>query len=156
TTTARDLAILGRHIAYDFPRYYPYFATESFSFKRRYYGTHNNLVGVFAGTDGIKTGYTRASGFNLVTSVVSDNQPLVGVVLGGQTAGARDKEMEEMLADTFARIDNQPTLVAQADVPWDSSAAPRVKQMKEFTGGVAVKPASGAGIQLALNTPQLQ
>jgi D-alanyl-D-alanine carboxypeptidase len=152
TTTAHDLAILGRHVAYDFPQYYPYFSTESFSFKGRFYGTHNNLVGVFAGTDGIKTGYTKASGFNLVTSVVRGSQHLIGVVMGGKTAGARDKEMEEMLADQFARIDSDPTLVAEADVPWHTSIAPRAGVFRDFKGAV-VKPASGSGIQLALNTP---
>src|SRR4029077_11879711 len=65
-TTASDLAILARHLAYDFPQYYPYFATPSFSYHRVSYYTHDNLLWRFRGTDGIKTGYTNASGFNLV------------------------------------------------------------------------------------------
>ena len=151
TTTARDLALLGRHIAYDFPQYYPYFATESFSYKGRYYGTHNNLMGVFAGTDGIKTGYTRASGFNLVTSVVRGNEHLVGVVMGGVTASARDRQMEQMLAETFTRVDSQPTLIAQANVPWQiAGLGPKVNP---FRGGGAIQPAQGSSIQLASAIP---
>src|SRR5258705_144149 len=67
-TTARDMALLGRHIAYDFPEYYRYFSVASFTYGGRVYGSHDNLLTAFAGTDGIKTGYTQLSGFNLVTS----------------------------------------------------------------------------------------
>src|SRR5262249_55789612 len=92
-TTARDMALLGRHLAYDFPQYYHYFSTPSFSFQGRNYAQHDNLLLAFNGTDGIKTGYTRDSGFNLVSSVVRNNKHILGVVMGGATAASRDREM---------------------------------------------------------------
>ena len=61
----RDLAVLARHLAYDFPQYFPYFALPGFNYKGVYYPTHDNLIGRYDGADGIKTGYTGATGFNL-------------------------------------------------------------------------------------------
>ena len=117
-TTANDLAILARHLAYDFPQYFPYFATPAFSFRGTTYVTHDNLIGRYDGADGIKTGYTGASGFNLVSSVVRNNMHIVGIVMGGRTARRRDGEMMHLLDDAFAQINQNPTLVARAGVPW--------------------------------------
>jgi D-alanyl-D-alanine carboxypeptidase len=96
-TTARDLALLGRAIADHFPRYYKYFATPAFVYHGAAMRNHNHLLGTVAGVDGIKTGYTRASGFNLVTSVHRDGRYLVAVVLGGHSAFARDARMRELV-----------------------------------------------------------
>jgi len=82
-TTARDQALLGRAIQDRFPGYYRYFSTASFSYKGNAIRNHNKLLGQVAGVDGIKTGYVRASGFNLVTSVRRGNRHLVAVVMGG-------------------------------------------------------------------------
>jgi D-alanyl-D-alanine carboxypeptidase len=123
-TTAADMAMLGRRLAYDYPQYYHYFATPSFEFKRRVYNTHDHLLTAFAGTDGIKTGYTRASGFNLVSSVVRDNRHLVGVVMGGISVPSRDREMMRILAEGFDAAANNPTLVARANVPWRGGRPP--------------------------------
>ena len=117
-TTARDLATLARHLAYDFPQYYHYFSTPSFYYHGVEYPTHDNLIGRYRGADGIKTGYTGASGFNLVSSVVRDNAHVIGVVMGGRTARKRDKEMVRLLDNTFDSIDRNPMLVARAQVPW--------------------------------------
>jgi len=117
-TTASDLAILARHLAYDFPQYYPYFATPNFSYHGVTYYTHDNLLGRFQGTDGIKTGYTNASGFNLVSSVVRDGAHVIGVVMGGDTARQRDNEMVRLLAATFTRAKANPTLIAHGNIPW--------------------------------------
>src|SRR3954469_11591717 len=84
-TTARDQAILGRAIQERFPRYYRYFATSVFNYRGQSIRNHNRLLGNVEGVDGIKTGYTRASGFNLVTSMRRGNRHLVGVVLGGRS-----------------------------------------------------------------------
>ena len=81
-TTARDQATLGRALQDQFPRYYRYFATTSFTFRGRTIRGHNHLLGSVDGVDGIKTGYIRASGFNLVTNLKRGNRHLVGVVLG--------------------------------------------------------------------------
>jgi len=125
-TTAGDLAVLARRLAYDFPQYYPYFATPSFSYHGMTYYTHDNLLYRFKGTDGIKTGYTNASGFNLVSSVVRDGAHVIGVVMGGNTALQRDNEMVRLLASTFTRVHADPSLVEHGVIPWKSPAAESV------------------------------
>ncbi len=92
-TTARDLAILGRAIQERFPKYFPYFSIHSFAWNGRAIRNHNHLLGRVEGVDGIKTGYTRASGFNLLTSAKMGNRRIVSVVLGGRSAGVRDQIM---------------------------------------------------------------
>jgi D-alanyl-D-alanine carboxypeptidase len=96
-TTARDQALLGRAIQERFPHYYKYFSTEEFVYHGSAMRNHNHLLGVVGGVDGIKTGYTRASGFNLVTSVHRDGRYIVAVVLGGRSAGERDAHMRELI-----------------------------------------------------------
>ena len=88
-TTARDQALLGRIIQERFPRYYRYFSTASFTYHGETMRNHNHLLGHVEGVDGIKTGYTQASGFNLVTSVRRNNRHIVAVVLGGSFGAAR-------------------------------------------------------------------
>jgi len=121
-TTASDLAILARHVAYDFPQYFHYFSLPGFSYRGITYPTHDNLIGRYQGADGIKTGYTGASGFNLVSSVTRGNTHIIGVVMGGVTARRRDMEMMSLLDNTFASIGQNPMLVASARVPWQSVA----------------------------------
>ncbi|MCP5410845.1 MAG: D-alanyl-D-alanine carboxypeptidase [Alphaproteobacteria bacterium] len=136
-STAHDLAILGRHLAYDFPEYYSYFALEGFKYKGSWFPTHNNLIGKYEGADGIKTGYTGASGFNLVSSVVRGHTHLIAVVLGGRTAVRRDREMERLLDQTFAKIDTNPTLVAQINVPWHKGEATAGPVLASLTPALA-------------------
>ncbi len=96
-TTARDQALLGRAIQDRFPRLYRYFSTTSFVFRGRTIRGHNHLLGSVPGVDGIKTGFTRASGFNLMTSVHRDGRFIVGVVLGGRSALERDAHMRALI-----------------------------------------------------------
>lgn len=96
-TTAYDLAILGRAIQDRFPRYYRYFSTHSFAYNGALHRNHNHLLGRVEGMDGIKTGYTRASGFNLLTSVRRRSHHIVAVVMGGTTAGGRDRIMAQLI-----------------------------------------------------------
>ncbi len=98
-TTARDQATLGRAIQDRFPRQYRYFATTSFNFRGRVIRNHNQLLGRVDGVDGIKTGYTRASGFNLVSSVRRGNRHIVSVVLGGRSGRTRDAMMRDLIAE---------------------------------------------------------
>lgn len=98
-TTARDLVLLGRAIQERFPKYYGYFATSNFRYAGQSIRNHNNLLGRIEGVDGIKTGYTNASGFNLLTSVRRDGQHVVAVVLGGTSAAARDRTMANLITD---------------------------------------------------------
>ncbi len=111
-TTARDQSILGRAIQDRFPRYYRYFQTASFNFRGQSIRNHNHLLGNVEGVDGIKTGYTRASGFNLVTSMHRGNRFLVGVVLGGRSGGSRDAIMRNLLAENLDRAATRRTVAA--------------------------------------------
>ena len=101
-TTAHDLAILARAVQEKFPTYFKYFSTHEFDYAGETIGNHNHLLGRVDGVDGIKTGYTRASGFNLMTSMHKDGRSLVAIVLGGRTAGARDRIMEGLLNTEYA------------------------------------------------------
>ena len=98
-TTARDQAVLGRAIQHRFPAYYQYFATPSFHYKGAEMRNHNALLGQVKGVDGIKTGYTEASGYNLVSSVRRDEKHIVAVVLGGTSNAARDVRMRQLIEE---------------------------------------------------------
>jgi D-alanyl-D-alanine carboxypeptidase len=113
-TTAKDLATLGLRLMRDFPQYYPYFRATSFNFKGRLIRSHNKLVGRFDGTDGIKTGYINASGYNLVTSTRRNGKRVVGVVLGGKTAARRDAYMMRIISRSLPKARAGNTLAAVA------------------------------------------
>jgi D-alanyl-D-alanine carboxypeptidase len=114
-STARDLSRLATRLVTDFPQYYSYFSRKSFTFGRRAHSNHNRLLFSYAGMDGLKTGYTQASGFNLAASAVRGGRRLVAVVLGGPTARARDAEMAELLNAGFEKMGRSaPVEVAQA------------------------------------------
>ncbi len=116
-TTARDQAVLGRAIQHRFPVYYQYFATPSFRYKGAEMRNHNNLLGQVKGVDGIKTGYTEASGYNLTSSVRRDEKHIVAVVLGGTSNGARDARMRQLIEAHISRASTQRTapIVAEAN-----------------------------------------
>jgi D-alanyl-D-alanine carboxypeptidase len=97
-TTAHDLVRLGQALQDRFPTYYEYFGRKSFTYRGARHRNHNHLLGSVAGVDGIKTGYTRASGFNLVTNVERDGRHIIAVVMGGKTASSRDAHMRELIA----------------------------------------------------------
>ena len=96
-TTARDLITLGAAIQKRFPKYYTYFSLRSFEYEGTEIPTHNKLLGKVEGVDGIKTGYTQKSGFNLLTSVHNDNRSLLAVILGGRSGRARDERMADLI-----------------------------------------------------------
>jgi D-alanyl-D-alanine carboxypeptidase len=100
-TTARDMARLSQAIWNDFPEYYHYFSTPNFSWRRASGRNHNRLLGQVEGVDGIKTGYTRASGFNLATMAERDGRRVIVVVLGGETAAARDAQVAYLLEGAY-------------------------------------------------------
>ena len=126
TTTARDQARLGIALREHFPREYRYFSTRSFTYGKRKHGNHNRLLGVVRGVDGIKTGYTRASGFNLVTSVLDRDRSIVAVVMGGRTGASRNAQMKDLISrylpqastrgagQLIARGKMAPTVIATA------------------------------------------
>lgn len=158
-STAKDLAVLARHLAYDYPQYFHYFSTPSFTFRGVTYQTHDNLIGRYNGADGIKTGYTGASGFNLVSSVVRNGVHIIGVVMGGVTAHRRDNEMMNLLDQTFAQVQRNPTLVARAEIPWqrvaDNSPSTPVVAGFELPGVTAraQQPSNATAALNALSQP---
>lgn len=129
-STARDMATLGRALQDRYPRYYKLFATKSFVYNGRVINGHNRLLGRVEGVDGIKTGYTNASGYNLVSSVKRDNRALVATVMGGNSGAARDKQMAGLLEkylpvayagpaksrSLFARAKNAPVVDVDDEV----------------------------------------
>ena len=107
-TTARDMARLAYALMRDFPHYYPVFSVQSYPYRGRTLENHNRMLGSYEGADGLKTGYTNASGFNLVMSAMRDNRRLIGVVMGGDSAGQRDRLMAD--ADGPAASPRRPAM----------------------------------------------
>lgn len=103
-TTARDLATLARHLIQDFPQYYHYFSTPSFVFRGRFVPNHQAMLRSYAGADGLKTGYTEASGYNVVTSALRGDVRLIGVVMGASNGWERDQHMTALLDQGFMRM----------------------------------------------------
>jgi len=103
-TTARDMAILSRALYDHFPEYSKVFKEQKFVYKGQVHPNHNHLLGKVKGLDGIKTGFTNASGFNLAASMVRDNYRIIAVVLGGENRFARDKKMVQLLETTYANL----------------------------------------------------
>jgi D-alanyl-D-alanine carboxypeptidase len=129
-TTARDQAILGRAIQERFPAYYKYFKTESFVFRGQTISNHNRLLGSVDGVDGIKTGYTRASGFNLVTSMRREKRHVVAVVLGGSSASSRDARMRQLLSEHLASASTKRTVSAIAEAKVDKIDTPKTEAVQ--------------------------
>jgi D-alanyl-D-alanine carboxypeptidase len=156
-TTARDQSTLGRAIQDRFPRYYRYFSTQAFNYHGQSIRNHNHLLGEVEGVDGIKTGYTRSSGFNLVTSMHRGNRFLVGVVMGGHSGGSRDAIMRNMLAENIDKAATRRTVaaiternasdantdVAQANA--DAKPAPTVELASTSTEPAAPPPVRSVG-----------
>jgi len=117
-TTARDLAKLANALMRDYPHYYAIFSAQSYSYRGRVLTNHNRMLGNYDGADGLKTGYTNASGFNLVMSAVRDNRRLIGVVMGGTSAAQRDRTMAALMDRGF-------TLASAMQLsPWTSVRKP--------------------------------
>jgi D-alanyl-D-alanine carboxypeptidase len=133
-TTARDMVTLALRLQDDFPKHYPLFATRSFTYKDEIFRNHNKLLVDYEGTDGLKTGYIAASGFNLVTSVHRGQKHIVGAVFGGETAGQRDRTMRTFLNIGLVKASNvktrppSPTLVVARAKP---STEQRVAKVPE-------------------------
>lgn len=116
-TTARDIATLSLALQNDFPRYYPYFSIQSFSWAGQTIRSHNRVLLHYAGADGLKTGYIRASGFNLATSAQRNGVRLVGVVMGGRTSSSRDQHMMALLDKGFAQRGRYAAATTDAEKP---------------------------------------
>ncbi|MBA4130960.1 MAG: D-alanyl-D-alanine carboxypeptidase [Hyphomicrobium sp.] len=132
-TTARDMLTLAMRLQDDFPQHYRMFSTRTFSYGGKTYRSHNALLGRFAGVDGIKTGYTRASGFNLVSSYKTGGKHVVAAVFGGVSAGLRDAHMRMLLARAIEKASTErtrkagPQLIAEAKPAKRPAPKPVVK-----------------------------
>lgn len=150
-TTARDIAILSRAVMRDYPQYYSYFGTQQFAFRGRTMRNHNGLLGKMPGVDGLKTGYTNASGFNLSASAVRNGRRLIAVVMGGSSTAARDANVEDLLLtgfDVMARRDRGEKITIASNL-FEPSAAGPVTRPPTGQGD-----AEQAGLQIVLtNNP---
>jgi D-alanyl-D-alanine carboxypeptidase/D-alanyl-D-alanine carboxypeptidase (penicillin-binding protein 5/6) len=150
TTTARDMSRLAMALYHDFPQYSHLFATKDFMFRGHLVRGHNNLMDKYPGMDGLKTGFTNVSGFNLASTAVKDGRRLFSVVMGGRTASVRDKLMARLLDDGFENQETPAELVAQAgEVPATSIAGTKGRRTK---GGVVAAKASATAVADASST----
>ena len=156
-TTARDMATLGLRIQRDFPDMYKAFSLRSYSYGGRAYRNHNSLLGKVGGMDGIKTGYIRASGFNLCASVERNDKRIVAVVMGGRTAASRNQYMASLIEDMFrtAPLTRADAIAAYAGDPPGNAAKlklaglkppmPRIKPMIGEAKAAAIEAVALAG-----------
>ena len=98
-TSARDMAILGKALSDRFPNEFRYFTTPKISYGGRTWTNTNKLLGKVPGVNGIKTGYIRASGFNLVSSVERGGKHIIVVVIGGRTGASRDAQVKALIEE---------------------------------------------------------
>ncbi len=148
-TTARDMATLGLALYEHHPGYYNYFSTKSFSYGKRRYRNHNRLLGNVRGVDGIKTGYTRASGFNLVTSVSKGDRRIVAVVMGGKTGRSRNQQMTNLIGKYLPRASSQNKkrlLVAEKSTKRVVSASAFVALPKSSVPAPSARPAANSTV----------
>ncbi|MCX2697144.1 MULTISPECIES: D-alanyl-D-alanine carboxypeptidase [Ochrobactrum] len=160
-TTARDMAVLGMSLRRDFPNEYALFSQRSFAYKGRPFNGHNNLMYRYQGVDGIKTGYTDVSGYNLVSSAIINDKHLVGVVLGAGSSRERDDRMAKLLTrfgkeDAGTGVDEIVTASVQTPLPIISPLMPEKpkadviadtiddNRIEQGDGGFLVKAAMSA------------
>ena len=123
-STARDMAVLGKAMLERFPNQYAHFSDMTFAYGRRTYSNHNKLLKTYEGMDGIKTGYIRASGFNLVASAERNGVRLIGVVFGGKTGQSRDTHMASLLNRSWSRAQSNSNNSTFAALPVSKPAIP--------------------------------
>jgi D-alanyl-D-alanine carboxypeptidase len=142
-TTARDMALMARAVMRDFPQYYHFFRTPQFTFDGHVFENHNRLLKTYAGADGLKTGYIRASGFNLVASAERGGRRLVGVVMGSQSPSARNAQMARLLDASF--LGQTTRLAAIEGKPDGASASSAPPVVASATPGASRAAAKAAG-----------
>ncbi|HXV25135.1 MAG TPA: D-alanyl-D-alanine carboxypeptidase [Alphaproteobacteria bacterium] len=144
-TTARDMATLARALWRDFPQYYPYFSRQHFTYRGRVIANHNDLLRSYAGADGIKTGYIRASGYNLAASAARDGRRLIGVILGGKSPSQRNQRMAALFDQGF-----EQQLIARTSRPTATAlAAPPLPAPKPGSGQIDLALAPSPALALA-------
>ena len=152
-STAFDLSILSRRLVTDFPQFYPYFRLQSFYWGGRSFEGHNNLMKFFDGADGLKTGYTRMSGFNLASSATRQGTRLISVVMGGRSARDRDIQTAELLESEFTKMGlgrPAPVIMAMSPLVLDDEEAAAAAQ----DSASAFRPDAASKVVMAAPTPQ--
>ncbi|GED23859.1 D-alanyl-D-alanine carboxypeptidase [Halomonas halmophila] len=136
-TTAHDMAMLARQLMLDFPQYYPYFSLSRFTWRGKTVTGHNNLLDTYPGVDGLKTGFIRASGFNVATSAKRNGRRILSVVMGGYSASSRDDHMANLLDRGFMRasLDNGSGFLANTRIANDY-LLPRDERPMPSSGGM--------------------
>ena len=152
-TTARDIARLALALYHQFPREYRYFSTHEFVFRGQVMRNHNHLMEWYPGVDGIKTGFVNASGFNLAASAVRGNQRLIGVIMGGQSAGWRDRQMAGLLDQGFADLGTGQAVSGPVIAAVPAAAPVQMATARAVATTPAAQPANPAPI-MASATPQ--
>ncbi len=133
-TTARDMALLAQYVLRAYPQYYHYFSTRRFTYQGQTHRNHNRLMETFPGMDGFKTGYIRASGFNLIASATRHDRRIIGVVFGGRSGATRNAHMEMLMERGFAQLET----VAVA-----MNAPPPPRKPEHIIQLAALAPAAG-------------
>jgi D-alanyl-D-alanine carboxypeptidase len=144
-TTARDQALLGRAVMHRFPQYYKYFSLPAFAYRGRFMGNHNSLLRTVDGVDGIKTGYTESSGYNLISSTGRAGRRVVGVILGERSNGARDVHMRNLIEQCIVQAAIQhtaPALVEREDTDAEAKVTPAHFNLSSAPTPEAVTPAA--------------
>lgn len=145
-TTARDMAILARALVQDFPQHYHYFSMRGFNYKGRHVPTTNGLLGSYGGADGIKTGFTCGSGYNLAASAERDGRRIIGVVLGGTSTGERNGRMVNLLNNGFRQAREGQVLARLHELPPAGGAPPPWRlSASECSVGVAYHDPKAGG-----------
>ncbi len=148
-TTARDQARLANALMREYPHYYAVFAIQSYTYRGRPLDNHNRMLGSYEGADGLKTGYTAASGFNLVMSAMRDNRRLIGVVMGGESASRRDRQMADLMDRGFASAQSMGLS------PWTSIRKPPSARYSaaQFVPGAPIQESTRAVVAKAEPSP---
>ena len=141
-TTARDLSILAMSLIKNHPQHYRYFSRQRFVYGKRTLGNHNRMLASYTGMDGIKTGYTNASGFNLAASAVRKGRRLVAVVMGGNSAPARDVRMAKLLDRGFVQLAKERPTPKKAPAPLLVAGLPEVQEAAFVPGVTPPVPAA--------------
>lgn len=150
-STARDMATLSVALLRNYPHYYGVFSTKAFRYRGNTYKSHNHLLTSYEGTDGIKTGYIRASGFNLAASVMRNGRRLIAVVFGGKTSRSRDKHMMDLLDRGFVRVASLPRFTPDPSPPKPGTLLAAAPAASTAAGGT-----QAGGTEVALEAEETE
>ncbi|PRZ49930.1 D-alanyl-D-alanine carboxypeptidase family protein [Tritonibacter scottomollicae] len=146
-STARDMSLLGRHMLYDYPEYYNLFSRRSTNAGMKVvYNTNRRFLAAYRGADGIKTGYTRAAGFNLVSSAKRGDERIIATVFGGTSTAARNAKIAELLDLGFRRAPAYAKLQKPSLPPYTGNSGLGVRLAEEDSHGLAGKTIRVSGV----------